>query len=362
MDKELLTDPLEEVEAPEAETEDKAPESTDSQEAEAEESQPRDEAGRYAEKVDQPPEQVETPSDEAPSTQTDTDGVQVARPFSYNADQRTYEVPGATVGEDGALSIPGDQAPHIQQLLSAGRHHMGNWQQERQGYQQQVTAAQAEAAAAQQSKDALTAELARVAQMDEQARLEWVEGFAGNWPTIQANSEKVAIESKHQADQERLRQYEQQEQVRQLEPQVNDGLWTYMIAEQEKDPRFKDLDKEDGLAIHARLFQDWQSSGILITPDQQPWRGEGTPNIDLRVVRREMEYAATLRRRREQQEKTTAKAVETNKAELAEPKTPPAVSTQTGPPPADAPARKRFKPSTDDPERMTEEADDHFFG
>ena len=76
-----------------------------------------------------------------------------------------------------------------------------------------------------------------------------------------------------------------------------------------------------------------------------PWNGERDPTANEALIRREMEYAASFRRQKDDSAQQAATAKKTNAAELRDGKAPPAVTTKTGGAPADGKSVTRFKPS-----------------
>ena len=325
-----------------------APEATEdsqSQESEATEGQPRDDVGRFTEREDSSPDPEAAPaapSEEPPETPPDTaEGVQPVS-FTYRADGQQYDIAGATIGDDGAVVIPKDSVAHVQQVLSAGRHHFGGWQRDRQGFQEQVKQAQAEVEAANLTRAALLEQFETVVKMTPEQRLDWAEGFVGEWPAIRAQAEQAGVEASRQADRTRLEQFERQELERELLPQLQQGLEEHMTRAQAEDPLFKDMVKDDLMVVYDKLLNGWQSNGLLRTTENQPWNGEQNPQIDLMLMKREMEYVASLRRRTTATAQQVTAAGKTNAAELQEGKAPPAVTTKTGTP-ADGKPIKRFK-------------------
>ena len=337
---ELQTDPLEKIgegEAPEAPEE---VEDSQSQESEATEGQSRDEQGRFTTEEVSSEEQAEKPSEEPQETPPEP----VLDPFTYRADGQQYDIAGATTGEDGAVVIPKDSVPHLQQVLSAGRHHFGGWQRERQGFQEQVKQAQAEVEASVQTRSALLEQFETVVKMTPEQRLDWAEGFAQEWPAIRAKAEQAGVEAGRQADQDRLKQYENEAYERELEPQLQTGLEEHMTRAFNEDPLFKGLAREDLVSVFGKLMNGWQTNGLVLNADQSAWNGERNPQINLVLMRREMEYVASLRRHKDASTDKVTTAKKANEAEMSESKAPPAVKAKTGPP-AEGTPTKRFKPS-----------------
>ena len=335
---ELEVDPLEKIgegEAPEApeEAEDSQP-----QEPETPESQSRDEQGRFTAEEVSSEGQVETPPEEPQETPPEP----VLDPFTYRADNQQYDIAGATTGEDGAVTIPKDSVPHLQQVLSAGRHHFGGWQRERQGFQEQVKQAQSEVEASVQTRAALLEQFESVVKMTPDQRLDWAEGFAGEWPAIKAKAEQAGVEAGRQADQERLKQYERDAYARELEPQLQEGLEAQMTRAHAEDPLLRSLTQDDMKVVYGKLLNGWQTNGLLLNTDGSVWNWERDPQINLVQMRREMEYVASVRRQRNESTGKVTEAQKANEAEMSESKAPPAVKAKTGPPVEGKPV-KRFK-------------------
>ena len=313
----------------------------------AEEGQPRTEDGRYASPEDKPPEGQADPAAEGGTPEGEADAGTATEPagptpYTYRADARTYDVTGATVGPDGVLSIPQESVPHLTQLLASGRHWADSRPRELAALQQQVTQAQAEVEASNQTRAALLEQFETVVKMTPEQRLDWAEGFVGEWPAIRAQAEQAGVEAGRQVDKTRLEQFERQEFERNFEPELRQGLSDFILQEQANDPRFKGLARDDMEALFGKLISGWQSNGLLLTAEGASWNGEKNPQANEALIRREMEYAVSFRRQKNESAEQTATAKKTNKAELSEGKAPPAVTTKTGSP-ADEKPVKRFK-------------------
>ncbi|KKL61129.1 hypothetical protein LCGC14_2198400, partial [marine sediment metagenome] len=195
-----------------------------------------------------------------------------------------------------------------------------------------------------QTRSALLDQFETVVKMTPEQRLDWAEGFAQEWPAIKAAAEQAGVEASRQHDRARLETLEREAYERELAPQVVEGLWENMVKAQKDDPAFKDLTNDDGRAIHARLMQNWQTSGLIRNTDGSAWNGERDPSIDLGLVRQGMRDVADLRLRMNIDAGKVTQAKKANEAEMSESKAPPAVKAKTGPP-AEGTPTKRFKPS-----------------
>ncbi len=323
------------------------PEETETPEKDQVEEQPRAEDGTFEAREEQ---SSEDQGKEAPSETTE-----VPEAWSYTADGQRYDV-GTVL--DGVVSIPADQAPHIQQLLAEGRHHQGNWQRERQESQRQVEAARAEMTAAEATRQSLMDEFERVANLGEDELADYMAGLKAQWPQIKSAAEAKGADSRNSAVIAENEQYKREKQERELEPQVLNSLETEMVKIRESDQRFQVLTQQDMQLVFGRLSGNVR--GLMVTDQSLPWQGEGTPWLDIPQVTREMEYVASLRGRQTKQESTTEAAAKANAAELSETKAPPAVKATTTATSASSPA-KRFKPSKNaTAETVTQEADDFF--
>lgn len=322
-------------------------EETEAPEKEQAEERPRAENGTFVEREEQSPEE----QGEAPSETTEVPVTPEG--WGYTADGQRYDV-GTVL--DGVLSIPADQVQHVQQLLSEGRHHQGNWQRERQESQRQVEAAQAEVTAAEAARQHLMETVEGWANLGEDELADFMAGLKAQWPQIKAAAEAKGTESKNSAIVAENEQFRREGQERALLPQVEDALETEMVSIRDSDKRFQSLTKRDMQTVFGRLGQNLR--GLMITDQGTPWTGEGTPWLDKNAVAREMEYVASLRG--PTQDSTTEAAKKANAAELSETKVPPAVGVTKSTTSASGPA-KRFKPSKDaTAETVTDEADAHF--
>ncbi|KKL59938.1 hypothetical protein LCGC14_2210310, partial [marine sediment metagenome] len=311
---------------------------------------PRAEDGKFAAREEQSSEeQAEEASSETPEVPV------TPETWGYAADGQRYDV-GTVL--DGVLSISADQVPHIQQLLSEGRHHQGNWQRERQESQRQVEAARAEVTAAEATRQSLMDEFERVANLGEDELADYMAGLRSKWPQIKSAAEAKGADSRNSAVIAENEQYKREKQERELEPQVLNSLETEMVKIRESDQRLQVLTQQDMQLVFGRLSGNVR--GLMVTDQSLPWQGEGTPWLDIPQVTREMEYVASLRGRQTKQESTTEAAKKSNAAELTETKAPPAVKATTTATSASSPA-KRFKPSKGaTAETVTEEMDDFF--
>ncbi|KKM21130.1 hypothetical protein LCGC14_1638510, partial [marine sediment metagenome] len=338
---ELAVDPLDAIgegEAPEATEAEVVPEQD-----EAEGEQPRTDDGRYASPEDKSPEGQadEAAPDETLEVREEADaGAAVEAeptPYRYRSSAADYEVAGATVGADGVLTIPADSVPHLTQLLASGRSYADTRPRVEAAFQQQVRQAQAETEASAQTRSALLDQFETVVKMTPEQRLDWAEGFAQEWPAIRAAAEQAGVEAGRQADRARLETLEREAYERDLEPQLQSGLEEHMQRAFNEDPLFKGVTREDLVVVYGKLMNGWQTNGLLLNADGSAWNGERDPSINLVLMRREMEYVASLRRHKDASTQQVTEAKKANDAEMSENKAPPAVGTQTGPPPAGKP-------------------------
>ena len=304
----------------------------------AEEDQPRSEDGRDASPEDKSPEGQadEAAPDETPEVREEADAGTAPEkveptPYKYRSDAADYEIPGATVGADGVLTIPSDVVLHVTQLLASGRSYADSRPKVEAAFQQQLKQAQSGEEAANQTKAAVMEQFELVAKMSPEEALEWSEGFREAWPEIRAKAEQAGVEAGRQATEERLKQYERDDYARELEPQLRSGLEEHMTRAHAEDPFLGSLTREDLLVVYDKLMNGWQANGLLLNADQSAWSGERNPQINLVQMRREMEYVASLRRQKNDSTEQATKAKKSNDAEMSESKAPPAVKAKTGP-------------------------------
>ena len=345
MDETEVVDPLDQLDEVTEASEETPAETAE----EVTEEKPRDELGRYAEKPEEGETTEEVEPEEAGETPAETD----VQGFAYHADGQEYTVPGATRSADGILSIPADQVSQIQQLLSSGRHLSGGWSHKEADWQRQIDASKANEAAQTARAQGLIDEMERVAGLSPEAQLEWVEGVKAQWPTIKAQAEQAAAESKNKADSDRLVELEQQETERQREPMVRQELESLMTNYWQRYPELQALNQQQMTAVMDDLLSNRKQHGLLMDKD-------GRLEFNTQVVEQRLIYASQFVTKQEKAEANKAEAAKTNAAELGKTKAPPAVKTKTGPAPASKPP-SRFTPSKDVSARdVTEEVDDYF--
>jgi hypothetical protein len=295
--------------------------------------QPRDEDGRVVE-TDATSDDAAAPAEiteEVEETSTDADQQvekeQPAEPFSYQGDGQTHVIDGSKVGEDGSVTIPKDQVPHIQTTLAAGKYHVGNWQRERNADKQAVEAANAERDAQVAKSNAISEKLNEIAGLDENQLIEWALQFQREMPVIQAKAEQEAIEAQAKADKDKLAAYQQAEYERQMLPQMEAGVKQY-VEQYGQEERFKGLTEQDRADVANNLWANWQAYNLFVADG-------GEIKVQLAKVEEALMYAAKFRRQEAVKEKKATEAKEVNKVETAKEtkKPPPILSTKGGPQP-----------------------------
>lgn len=328
-----------------------APTETPEVEEQPEESDPpRDEQGRYAARdEDQPTDEAQAKAEPATGDAPETpEVVEVPAPktFSYNADYQPWEIKGSEVQEDGAVHFSKEALPEIQQLFAAGKHHLGNWQKQRQESQQQVQASQAEASSQRQRADSIVAQFDELMKKPDEELFDAVQGFKQQWPAVRAQAEQQAIAARHEQDRQRLAQYEAQEYARQITPALRQGLAGDTVRLHRE--KYSNLSDEDVQAVYENMWNNRANSKLFVVQNGQLY-------TDTSIVEQHLAYASRLKGEQQQQEARTNEAKEKNKAEVGQKKNtpPPHVSTKSGPAPTGKVTEKRkFK--------TTEEVDEWF--
>ena len=299
-------------------------------------------------------------TEEVEETSTDTDQEaekeQPPEPFTYRGDGQVHTIDGSKVGADGSVTIPKDQAPHIQNLLAAGKHHLGNWQRDQAAAKQAVETANTERDGEKAKSDQIVQKFEALMGLDDDALYEQVLQFKAEWPATKAEADKAAIEASHQSDRQRLATYEQRDYERQILPLMETGLQHHVDAIG-KDERFSHLTDADRKEVFSHLWSNWKTSNVFVADGNEP-------KVRLDVVEGALAYAAKFRREQAETEKKTAEAKEANKTETTTEakKPPPILSTKGGPQPkgkvegsvVDA-IREKYSP-----EEQTEAADAWF--
>ena len=322
--------------------EDVATEASEAEEAvpekdDAKEEQPQTEDGRQASPEDKSPDGQadEAAPDETPEVREEADAGDAEKveptPYKYRSDAADYEIPGATVGADGVLTIPSDVVLHVTQLLASGRSYTDSRPKVEAAFQQQVKQAQSEVEAASESKAALIEHFEKVFEMTPEERLDWAEGFGQDWPSVKAKAEQAGVEAGREVDKLRLEDYERREFERQFDPELRQGLSDFILHEQERDPQFKELTRDDMEALFGKLIVGWQTNGLVQTAEGMSWNGERNPRANETLIRQEMEYVASFRRQKNDSVAQVTKAKKSNDAEMSDNKAPPAVKAKTGP-------------------------------
>ena len=328
-----IVDPLDEIDDIIDEVAEESAQEEVQEDATSTAEQPRDEDGTAVE-TDVASEDVTAPAEiteEVAETSTDTDQQaekeQSAEPFSYTGDGQSHVIDGSVVGEDGSVTIPKDQVPHIQTILANGKHHVGSWQRERDADRQAIQAANTERDAQIARADAIAGKLEDIAGLDENQLYEWAVKFQQELPAIQAQSAQAALEAQGKADKEKLASYEQQEYERQMLPQMEAGVKRY-VDEYGAQERFQGLTEEDRTAVFNNLWGNWQAHNLFAADG-------GEIKVQLAKVEEAMMYAVKFRRQEAAKEQKTVEAVKVNEVETAKEvkKPPPVLSTKGGPQP-----------------------------
>jgi len=294
---------------------------------------PRDEDGRTVE-TDEASEGETAPAEtteEAEETSTEADQQvekeQPAEPFSFQGDGQKHVIDGSTVGEDGSVTIPKDQIPHVQNLLASGKYLTGNWQRERNADKQAVQAAEAERDAQVAKSDAVSKKLDEIAGLDENQLYEWALNFQREMPAIKAKADQEAIQAQGKADKDELASYKQAEYERQMLPQMEAGVKTW-VEDLGKEERFSGLTEQDRVDVANNLWGNWQAINLFAADG-------GEIKVQLAKVEEALMYAAKFRRQEVVKEQKATEAKEVNKVEAAKEtkKPPPVLSTKGGPQP-----------------------------
>jgi len=317
--------------------------------------QPRDEQGRYAARdEDQPTDEaqaeVEPATGDAPETPEEVEVPASPRTFSYNADYQPWEIQGSEVQEDGAVHFSKEALPEIQQLFAAGKHHLGNWQKQRQESQQQVQASQAEASSQRQRADSIVAQFDELLRKPDEELFEAVQGFKQQWPAVKAQAEQQATVARHEQERHELAQYKAQEYARQITPALRQGLAGDTVRLHRE--KYSNLSDEDVSAVYENMWNNRANSNLFVVQNGQFY-------TDTSIVEQHLAYASRLKGEQQQQEARTSEAKEKNKAEVGGNKNtpPPHVSTKSGPAPTGKVTEKREFKSTEDVDEWFDDED-----
>lgn len=316
--------------------------------------QPRDDAGRFVPKAPQPkapsaPDAAPPPAPETPSEPTAAAAPaadeEAGPPFSYQADGRSWEIPGTEVGEDGVF-ISKDALPELNRLLAQGKSHEGSFRQRLTDSAQQVQAATKRVEAAEAARAHLLKHFDDLIDRSQGAQTiedllktplgEWLLNVYSNWPILKAESAKRAVEVQAEADRARLKEFEQQQEQARMAPIMDQTLQDSIVYWGQQ----AGLDRAVLQRIYARLSDpQYQSLLFVRAPTDDPATGlrEGELAINHAVVQQEVEYAKGWA--------SEAKPKPTPKPAAA---VPPTVSGKGGP----APVGTKKKPPT--PKDMSE--------
>lgn len=110
--------------------------------------------------------------------------------YQYRAEGRSWEIPGSKVYEDG-VHIPAAQMPWITDLVQKGQAHQGSFRSTLNAKDLQVQAMTTERDAAQAALDQISTKITEL--IESPGAFEtWVENQRGNWATLQADA-KAAV-------------------------------------------------------------------------------------------------------------------------------------------------------------------------
>jgi hypothetical protein len=194
-------------------------------------------------------------------------------------------------------------------LLSAGHHHTNRWQEERQADRLAVQSAQQQLQAEQARGQALRDKLTEMVGASEEQMYKAMLELREQWPQIQAEADKAALQQQSAQDRRQLVQFQAQEQARILMPQLQKGLADYLTGYRE-DSRFEGLTQEDEMVVYRSLWDNRASNGVFVapTPGNNQW------NVNLDVVEKALGYVARIRQQQGTQQTATAAAAAQNQA------------------------------------------------
>jgi len=310
----------------EAEEEPEETEESDLEEPDAEEPEPTEEPTEPTE----PEEEEAPPEAEAPT-------------FSYQGDNREWEIPGSAVGQDGAF-IPTEQLPHVKQLLASGRG-FPRFQQQMQAQLQQAHQT------ASMAQTQLNTIISNIEGHIERGTLEeFLVEARERWPILKAEAEAAALRQKNEQDgQELQRLRHEQEDARDLPGMKMAVEETVLTMAREfgfgQSGQLTPAETQALGALYAQLTDD-----PMLMQQMFPRAPEDNPAFNVRKGQRIDNRASVVRqylgmlrqvwgvRPQPAPPKQVAKAKATNAKALQEPKAPPkTVPAGRGPSPKQRP-------------------------
>lgn len=248
--------------------------------------------------------------------------------FSYKADGKQQEVPGAYVAENGVFFTPKAMTWLKDQLATAFAHN-GSWQRElakaktagaqhaREEADRQIASKMAAAEAKAKAAQVITERIMALAEGGEEEAWEWFQNFRANLPRLMAEAERAQTK----AERDELER-EKSERVEQDVRRQQEGALTYLVGEYAKQYAGVDVER-----VKARLAQIRDR----VFP-RDPKTGE--PLVDYGVIEDEFKYAAELlgeaRTVRAAARKASAVGQQNAAAVEGAPGAPPAVSARAG--------------------------------
>jgi hypothetical protein len=243
--------------------------------------------------------------------------------FSYKADGKEHEVPGAHVADNGVFFTP-QAMQWLRDQLATAHAHNGSWQRElakakRLGLDEGQRSAQAvarQADAKAKAADVITSKMMELAEQGEEAAWEWFQNFRANLPRLLAEAERAQTK----AERDELEQEKQERRTGELKTQQT-AAFDHLLREYAT--KFEGVDVA---RVRARLERQWDA---MFPVDEKT--GEALVNYGL--IEDEFQYAAELlgdaRTVRASASKATATGQQ-NAAAVQPSSAPPAVAPRAG--------------------------------
>lgn len=326
-------DAIPETDAPPAET--PAPAETQTPPEPSTGAPPRDDAGRFTKQAPQaaPAAAKEAATEQSPETpgepqpEAEPTGEAQYERFAVRADGQdlTDLFPDSAVGEEGVFFGP-QSLPVLTRLIQEGIAHRGSFRQRLSESAQKEQAAAQRAEAAEAQAQAIITALDQVFTGEEQAVLDFINGYRNEWPVLKAKSEAARYKVQAEALSAREKELNAEREHAAQRPMMYQGLQNWVVSI----GREVGLEDQDIRVLYEELADPELESVVFRQAPEDDWESglrKGELAANLALIR---QRAMTLQRVVTRYRTPTQTGA---KAPAPKPKVPPSVSAKGGPAP-----------------------------